>query len=261
MVGVGRVRFVEEPVGAAHHYAAEASLAEGTHLLVFDFGGGTLDVTVARATRGRAEQLATAGVPIGGDLLDSRIMETRIEPLLGRGAHYRPDGLPVPSHLFSRLRTWQTIVELNRPDLLELIRGARRRCDRTEELARLETLVTRNYGLELFREIERAKIALSSDECADVRMHRDGIDIEQAISRAEFEAAVGTQVRAARDCVLEAVGEAGCEPEQIGLVITTGGSSLIPAFRGMLRDALPHAELAEADTFTSVAAGLALAGA
>jgi hypothetical protein len=44
-------------------------------------------------------------------------------------------------------------------------------------------------------------------------------------------------------------------------VITTGGSSLIPAFRTALREALPRTELQATGTFTSVAAGLALAGA
>jgi len=95
LAGVEHVWFLEEPVGAAHHYATEAQLAPGARFLVFDFGGGTLDITVARATGGDIEVLATGGVSIGGDLLDSRLMETRIAPRFGRGAHYR-DGLPVP---------------------------------------------------------------------------------------------------------------------------------------------------------------------
>ena len=266
LVGIERVHFLEEPVAAAHHYAAEAQLASGTHLLVFDFGGGTLDITVARSTGRGVEVLGTGGVPIGGDLLDSRIMETRIAPHFGRGARYLPQsdsgrGLPLPSHLFSRLRSWQTIVELNRPDRLKLIRDARRTSDRPAELAALETLVTRNYGLDLFRAIEDAKIALSTAESADLRFEREQIHLAHDLSRAEFEAAIGEQLRAARNCTLEVVEQSGVEPEQLGIVITTGGSSLIPAFRQMLQEALPRAELAESATFTSVAAGLALAGA
>src|SRR3990172_5682646 len=42
LVGVPRVRFLEEPVAAAHHYAAEAQLQPGSRFLVFDFGGGAL---------------------------------------------------------------------------------------------------------------------------------------------------------------------------------------------------------------------------
>ena len=260
LVGIDRVRFLEEPVGAAYHYAAEAQLSPGANFLVFDFGGGTLDITVARATGREIEVLSTGGVPIGGDLLDSRIMETRLARHFGRGAHYE-DGLPVPGHVFSRLRGWQTIVELNRPDLLQLIREARRSSDRRHELANLEALVTHNYGLALFRAIEEAKIALSRAEAAEVRLERDGVRLIQEITRAEFEAAISAQLRAACECVLATVERAGCAPDEIELVITTGGSSLIPAFRATLQEALPRAQLAATGTFTSVAAGLALAGA
>jgi molecular chaperone DnaK (HSP70) len=94
MAGIERVRFLEEPVAAAHHYAAEAQLAPGAHMLVFDFGGGTLDVTVARAAREGIEVLGTGGVPVGGDLLahlphpnwsHGRDVESLIAPLLQAG--------------------------------------------------------------------------------------------------------------------------------------------------------------------------------
>ncbi|MEX2158030.1 MAG: Hsp70 family protein [Dehalococcoidia bacterium] len=260
IAGVERVRFLEEPVGAAYHYAAEAQLAPGTRFLVFDFGGGTLDVTVAQATRDGIESLATGGVPIGGDLLDSRMMETRMAQHFGKGARYQPDGLSMPQHLIAHLRSWQTIVELNRPDLLEVIRDARRRTDRPHELTALEALVTRNHGLELFRAIEEAKIALSDAGAATVRLARPDIDVAQEITRAEFEAAIALQLRSARACALDAIDRAGCDREEIAVVITTGGSSLIPAFRDMLHEALPRASMAATGAFTSVAAGLALAG-
>jgi hypothetical chaperone protein len=261
LVEVDRVRFLEEPVGAAHHYAAEAQLAPGTRFLVFDFGGGTLDITIARAARDGIEVLATGGVPIGGDLLDSRLMETRLAKHFGKGARYLDRGLPLPSHLFSRLRSWQTIVELNRPDLLELIRAAERACDRPRELAQLEGLVTRNLGMALFRAIEEAKIALSDEEQAEVRFERYPVDVVETVARYEFEAAIAVQLRAARECALATVDRARLAPEEIDLVITTGGSSLIPAFRRALEEALPRARLAATGTFTSVAAGLALTGA
>jgi hypothetical chaperone protein len=259
-VGLDNVDFMEEPVAAAHHHASEARLAPGTKFLVFDFGGGTLDITVAHVQGESIDVVATGGVPIGGDLLDSRIMETRVAPEFGRGARYQPEGLPVPAHIFSLLRSWQTIVELNRPDRLDIIRDARRRSDAPKELTALYSLVTRNHGLDLFRAIERAKIALSDDLWAEVRLQADEIDLARGVTRDEFEAAIAGQVKAAMACVFGAVEDAGCDPDEISLVITTGGSSLIPVFRRELRSKLPNAELAASSTFTSVAAGLALAG-
>lgn len=260
IAGVANCTFMEEPVAAAYHHASEAGLPPGTRFLIYDFGGGTLDITVAEANGRSIDVLATGGVPIGGDLLDTRIMETRIAPHFGRGARYQPDGLPIPSHVLARLRSWQTIVELNRPDRLEIIRDARKKSDSPKELAALESLVTRNRGLELFSAIERAKITLSSEEWAEVRMQRDEIDFTEEVTRGEFEAAIGSQVKAATECALNVVQQAGCDPEEIRLVITTGGSSLISAFRNALQSTLPNAEVTASSTFTSVAAGLALAG-
>jgi hypothetical chaperone protein len=187
-------------------------------------------------------------------------METRVAKHFGKDAHYQPDGLPIPNHIISRLRSWQTVVELNRPELLDIIRDAKRRSDQPRELANLEGLVTRNLGLATFQAIEQAKIALSSEEEADVRMTRYPLDITEPISRPEFEAAISVQLRDARELVLRALDDASCGPDEVAAAITTGGSSLIPAFRRMLEETLPQAELAATGTFTSVAAGLALAG-
>ncbi len=260
IAGVREVEFLEEPVAAVHHFASESGIAPDAAVLIFDFGGGTLDITVARQTRDGVRVLATGGAPLGGDRIDSRIMESSLAQSFGEGARYRHNGLPVPSHLFSRLRTWQTILELNQPGLLSLIRRARAASDRPRELAALEMLVTRNYGFELFRSIEAAKITLSEDESALVELDLDDVDIRRELSRGDFEAAIGAYVSEARRCVLATVAGAGCAPKDIAVVVTTGGSSLIPAFRRMLREALPRADLRASATFTSVAAGLAIWG-
>ena len=127
------------------------------------------------------------------------------------------------------------------------------------ELQALETLVTRNYGFELFRSIEATKIRLTGEDAAAVELRRPDIAIRREITRREFEAAISALVQEARDCVLTTVAAAGLEPGDIDYVVTTGGSSLIPAFRRALRSILTSAVLTDTDTFTSVASGLALA--
>src|SRR6266550_6564717 len=62
LAGFRDIRFVAEPVAAAH----AALVAPGTSL-VFDFGGGTLDLCVVRRDERGLAVLATAGGPIGGD--------------------------------------------------------------------------------------------------------------------------------------------------------------------------------------------------
>jgi hypothetical chaperone protein len=251
---------VEEPIAAISHFAVQAETRRRENVLVFDFGGGTLDVCVARLDGGRAVPLATAGAPIGGDLLDSRIVETRMAPLFGEEATYRKTGLPLPRHLFRRLQSWQTLSELNKPEYMELIRRARFECDQPDRLGRLETLVSRNYGPAFFQAVEQAKVTLSTEMLAEVTLNDSGLDISQRLTRDEFVAAAGPQLRAAAATAGEAVTKAGLEAGEINLIVTTGGSSLIPAFQAMLRETFPHAAIEASDAFTSVASGLAVDG-
>ena len=261
LAGVADVHFVEEPVAAIRHFAVQNTLGDAQNVLVFDFGGGTLDICVARLSNGGVQTLATRGVAIGGDLLDSRIVETQLTPLFGDGAVARSTGLPLPRHLFARLRSWQTLLELNTPQNLALIRRLKHEFDRPERLAALETLVEKNYGVAFFQAVEGAKVRLSEHLETEVRLVNADLGLQHALTRAAFEAAVGPQVRAARGCVELAVSGAGMAPDEIDLVLTTGGSSRIPAFRRVLNDALPRARLQESDLFTSVASGLAVSGA
>jgi hypothetical chaperone protein len=261
LAGATDVRFVEEPVAAIRHFATQNTLGEARHVLVFDFGGGTLDICVARLSRGDVQTLATRGVAIGGDLLDSRIVETELTPLFGDGAVQRSTGLPLPRYLFTRLRSWQTLLELNTPKQLELIRKFKHEFDRPKQLAALETLVEKNYGVAFFQAVEGAKVSLSDHLETDVRLVNDDLRLQHPLTRATFEASISPQVRTARGCVELAVSAAGLASDEIDLVLTTGGSSRIPAFRRMLSEALPRARLQESDLFTSVASGLAVSDA
>jgi hypothetical chaperone protein len=261
LAGVADVHFVEEPVAAIHHFAVRHTLGDARHVLVFDFGGGTLDICVARLSRGGVQTLATRGVAIGGDLLDSRIVETQLTPLFGDGAVQRSTGLPLPRHLFTRLRSWQTLLELNTPQNMALIRRLKHEFDRPEQLAALETLVEKNYGVAFFQAVEGAKVRLSEHLETEVRLVNADLRVQHPLTRAAFEATIGLQVRSARGCVELAVSAAGLAPDEIDLVLTTGGSSRIPAFRRMLSEALPRARLQESDLLTSVASGLAVSGA
>jgi hypothetical chaperone protein len=260
LAGVADVHFVEEPVAAIRHFADQHTLGDARHVLVFDFGGGTLDICIAKLSNGGVQTLATRGVAIGGDLLDSRIVETQLTPLFGEGAVQRSTGLPLPRFLFTRLRSWQTLLELNTPQNMALIRQLTREFDRPEQLAALATLVERNYGVAFFQAVEGAKVRLSDHLETEVRLVNADLRIQHPLTRAAFEAAMAPQVRAASECIALAVSAAGVAPDEIDLVLTTGGSSRIPVFRRMLSDTLPRARLQESDLFTSVASGLAVSG-
>lgn len=75
---IKKFRLVDEPVAAAIGYGLRIDDAQ--NVLVFDFGGGTLDLALVRiddktSTAGRCTVLAKDGVPIGGNTIDRWLVD------------------------------------------------------------------------------------------------------------------------------------------------------------------------------------------
>jgi molecular chaperone DnaK len=79
--GIGVVQFVHEPVAALYAHlrskeniAQELARLEGRSVLVFDWGGGTLDLTLCRIQGGAIMQVTNLGDDeVGGDRFDERL--------------------------------------------------------------------------------------------------------------------------------------------------------------------------------------------
>ncbi len=256
--GLPPITFLPEPTAAALAYAATAQSQQ--HVLVFDFGGGTLDVTVMRVDEhGRRDVLATDGVPVGGDLLDRRLVMGKLLPHFGAGATLGSRKLPFSAIILEHLGEWQSIVDLTQPRYLDLIDTAIRTGDKPKELQALRTLVRENYGLPMYEEVERAKVRLSESRSTTIGMHVPGIDFDEPLERWDFERLIGPDVRDVAACVDRAVAAAGMTHADIDVVLRTGGSSRIPRFVRMLTDKFGAEKLREMDVFTGVASGLAIA--
>lgn len=77
-LGVTQLRFLDEPVAAAIGYSLSERAAR--HVLVVDFGGGTLDLAFVRLDAGALRTgscrvLAKAGRALGGNLVDGWLLE------------------------------------------------------------------------------------------------------------------------------------------------------------------------------------------
>ncbi len=258
LAGLPPFTFLPEPTAAALSYASTAQAEQ--HVLVFDFGGGTLDVTIMRIDRrGAREVLATDGVPIGGDLLDRRIVMGKLLPHFGAGATLGPRKLPLPAGLLEHLSEWQTIVDLTQPRYLDIIDEAIRTGDKPNELKALRTLVRENYGLPLYEEVERAKVRLSDVRTTTIGMDVPGVQFTDTFERWDFERLIGPDAREVAVCVDRAVAVAGLRHADIDVVLRTGGSSRIPRYVRMLAEKFGEEKLQEMDVFTGVASGLAIA--
>lgn len=81
IAGINVMAFVSEPTAA--FFANYEELKSSSQVAIFDWGGGTLDVSVIRHANGRIYELATAGMNIAGDYIDQKIAE-RIHEKINR---------------------------------------------------------------------------------------------------------------------------------------------------------------------------------
>lgn len=261
LAGFTDITFVPEPVAAASFYLKQVTRPET--VLVFDFGGGTLDLTVMQADRGQTPaMLATHGVLVGGDDLDSSLMWQQVAPHFGVGAaidlNFDGRPIPFPSELADELRQWQTIPNLSRPQALAVIQRAKRYSPEPAKFAALAALVTHNHGFALFEAIEQTKCALSTAVQVPLIMQASGIDLQLPLTRNAFHSAINDEIATVREGVRAVVAQADLQPSEIDAVVTTGGSSVIPVFQRLLLKEFPAAHLVPLDTFGGVTNGLAI---
>jgi hypothetical chaperone protein len=257
LAGLPKVQFLAEPTAAALTYRRRSDRSQ--HVLVFDFGGGTLDVTIMRLEpSGQRHILATDGVPVGGDLLDQRIVMGKLHPHFGAGALLGPRRLPLPAFLLDHLEGWQSIVEMHNPKTLDIIDEAIRTGDRPQQLRALRALVRENYGLPLYEMVESAKRRLSEADETLLSMHASEINFEEVLPRWDFERLIGPDVRAVDACLKRAMSAAQLDPREIDVVLRTGGSSRVPRFVRLLEESFGNHSLFDdgEGIFTSVASGL-----
>ena len=254
--------FAYEPVGAAVFFAERIQSA--AVVLVADFGGGTSDFSVMRFRRrdGRlmAEPLSRAGVGVAGDAFDYQIIDHAISPHLGKGTSYRSGDklLPIPARYYAAFARWNQLALLKwTRDMREIREVARTAVDR-DGIGRFIELLDDDHGYRLYQAVSAAKEALSSEGATVLRFKAGGIDIEQPITRSDFDRWIGRELAAIETALDQALADAGLEARQIDKVFLTGGSSFVPAVREIFRRRFAADAIETGGEFESIASGLAM---
>ena len=259
LAGFGEVRFAFEPVGAAHAADVTSGLT-----LVFDFGGGTLDLAIVRRAdageQGTLEVLATAGRNIGGDRCTERVIDDVVAPQLGSRATWTQKRLRLPAFIVNALHDWHALSALNEKPLLEALDDLVRQGAPKRELAALRSAIELQLGYEIFMTADTTKCMLSSDPAAILSYHHAAVDVDARITRGRFERLIDSLLTDTEALITDVLVRASVSSTDIAEVVTTGGSSAIPAFRALLARRFPNARVRDAAAFTSVAAGLAMPG-
>lgn len=270
LAGFEEIDFMQEPMGAALNFAL--TIDEPQNILVFDFGGGTLDFCLMKiepvdpATGKTYEKvLSVGGLVIGGNTFNEDIMEFRLIKHFGSRVAYKSGihkhELPLPAHLFTQLRSWYTIPQLHERVTMNFLKEIKQTANSPEKIEALITLITQNYGWSLFQEIDRLKCSLSEVIADKIQFTMGKTSISEWINRFEFEAIISTHLEAIDKSLDALMQDAGLEGDQVDSIIVTGGSSLIPAVQSLLEKKFGYAKIRKQNVFSSVVSGLAISAA
>ncbi len=253
-----------EPEAAGFRFAQ--GLDAAATVLIGDFGGGTSDFSVLRFEPGQPAPVITAlghaGVGIAGDSFDARIIDQAISPLLGRGDSYSIMGnaLPVPPEYFSGFARWHRLSLMRTPRMLREIAEVAAASEHPERLRTLIRLIEDEMGYPLYQAVSAAKAELSHADFAVLRFEHGDFAVERRIARHEFEGWIAADLARMAAAVGRALDRAGVRADEIDRVFLTGGTSFVPAVRGMFEQRFGAGRVSGGGEFVSVAEGLALIG-
>jgi len=266
LAGYERIEFEMEPVAAAYSY--ESTLDHDELILIGDFGGGTSDFSllhlgpgIRRRGRRPEDLLGTSGLGLAGDAFDARIVRKLVSPELGAGTLLHPASkmLPaVPAWIYANLERWHYLSFLRTRNVTEILKSARARAMEPEKIVALITLVEEDLGFQLHQAVQRLKYQLSSAEQAEFRFIDGSLDLRKTVTRSEFESWIAEDLAAIEGCVDRLLAQTGVATSAIDRVFLTGGTSFVPAVRGIFERRFGAGRVSSGNEFTSVARGLAL---
>lgn len=205
LAGLKVQRLLPEPTAAAISYGVDnLKPGESKTILVYDFGGGTFDLSILNIVDGQFIEAGTGGDRwLGGDDLDRKLKEL----------------------IFEKVKKQYNIDDIN---VLVNNLPAKKRYEFEGEV-RIQT--------------EIAKIQLSATNSASIIIDNiledesgDYIDIDVIITRDEFEAAISPYIEKTILLIKNLLIEVHYDLEMIDSILLVGGSSCIPLIKKMLSD-------------------------
>ena len=263
-IGVPDPVYAYEPVGAAYYYAQR--LKSDALVLVCDFGGGTSDFSLIRferrGTTVNATPVGHAGVAVAGDNFDYRIIDQVVSPLLGKGTEYKSFDkiLPIPQHYHGSFARWHQLAMLKTPAHIRELESLQRTSLSPDKIAKFLQIIRNDRGFNIYRAVSDAKVRLSSAPTASLVLRLGELDIEQEISREDFERWIADDIARIEQTVDQLLRGESVSVDEIDSVFLTGGSSSIPAVRSVFETRFGADRLAGGENLQSVAFGLALIG-
>lgn len=221
--GLGKVALMQEPVAAVMSVMRQRK-SDGI-FLVFDLGGGTLDIAIAESISGRVSLLAHGGVAMcGGRDFDRTLMDNIVKPWLMQNFDL-PDNFSLDKQ-YSALRhmaEWAT------------------------ERAKIE-LSARDESI------------ISLDD-SELRVRdRSGADIylDIPVTRTEYDALIADKLEEAIQAARDTLDKAGLSAHDVGRIVFVGGPTQYKPLRDKVAFELSIAASTDVNPMTAVSEGAAV---
>jgi hypothetical chaperone protein len=209
-----------------------------------------------------ATPIGHAGVAVAGDNFDYRIIDAVVSPLLGKGTEFKSIDkiLPIPQHYHASFARWHQLAMLKTPEHLRELERLQRASLSPDKIATFLDIIRNDWGFNIYRAVSDAKVRLSSAATATFVLRLGKLQIEQEISRADFERWIADDIARIEQTVDQLLHTKSVAVDEIDSVFLTGGSSFIPAVRRVFETRFGTRRLTDGENFQSVAFGLAQIG-
>lgn len=221
--GLGRVALMQEPVAAVMSVMRQRK-NDGV-FVVYDLGGGTLDIAIAESISGRVTLLAHGGIAMcGGRDFDRILFDNVVKPWL-------LENFDLPEDLTAH--------------------------QQFKSLLRMATWATEKAKIELSHK-EEAVISLPETELGVRDQSGEEIYIDITIDRKRFDGLIASNVEESIQSARETLEKAGLSPHDVERVVFVGGPTHYKPLRDKVAFELSIAPSTDVNPMTAVAEGAAV---
>lgn len=223
--GLEKIDLIQEPIAAA--LAAMAGAKRDGKFIVYDLGGGTFDLAILQAEKGKISIIAQQGVNmLGGRDFDRMIVSELVRPWLT--ANFDLPGSFLRDPMYRRLN-------------------------------RIAMLASEKAKIDL-SSLEIAAIFASDDEIRLMDQSETEIFLDAPITRSQFEELIRLPIEQTIALIKTTLEENDLTPEEIDRIVFVGGPSRIPLVRRLVTESLGIEADLKTDPMTAVAEGAAYYG-
>jgi molecular chaperone DnaK len=220
MAGIGKVALMQEPVAAVMSVMRTRS-TDGM-FLIYDLGGGTLDIAIAESTGGRVSLLANGGIAMcGGRDFDRILMENIVKPWL-------MDTFDLPEDFSAN--------------------------QKFERHKRIAFWATEKAKIELSAK-EEATIFLSEDEMRCKDLSDSDMYMEVRLNRTQLDALIHDKIVESIEAARETLEKAGLGPYDMERIVFVGGPTNYKPLRDKVAFELGVPGSIDVNPMTAVAEG------